>query len=279
LSSATWAAMLAIGSALGGLVTSWLGVQAAFVMDSVSYLVSAFFIATIAVPMPATADSTAAQSGWRNFKLGVRFMWRRSHVLRLLSVKAWSTGIGGSMMLLYAIFAEQVFLAGAGGIGVLYMARGVGATLGPLVARRIVGEAPSAMYRIIGYAFLAMAGLYMIFAVMPTLWLAAAALCLGTMASNVLWVFSSTLLQLSVPDAYRGRVFSADFALFTILMSASTFFAGWALDHVGMSARLLTAIIGGILLTPGIWWLLSLMRGGLPAEFADDRAARTPDLS
>jgi MFS family permease len=280
LSSATWAAMLAIGSGLGGLVTSWLGVQAAFVIDAASYLVSAFFIATVAVPPPsATADAAAAQSGWRNFKQGVRFMGARSHVLRLLSVKAWSTGVGGSMMLLYTIFAEQVFLAGAAGMGVLYMARGVGATLGPLVARRIVGEAPTAMFRMIGYAFLAMAGLYVVFAAMPTLWLAAAALCLGTMASNVLWVFSSTLLQLSVPDAYRGRVFSTDFALFTILMSISTFCAGWALDHFEISVRVLTAIIGCILLMPGIWWLLSSTRGGLPANFSDDRAAEMTELS
>jgi len=273
LSSATWAAMLAIGSALGGLVTSWLGVQVAFGIDAASYLISALCIATIAVPQTTASDAAAtAQSGWRNFKQGVRFMGGRSHVLRLLSVKAWSTGVGGSMMLLYTIYAEQVFFAGAVGMGVLYMARGIGATLGPLVARRLVGEAPAAMFRTIGYAFLAMAGLYVVFAVMPTLWLAALALCLGTMASNVLWVFSSTLLQLGVPDAYRGRVFSTDFALFTILMSASTFCAGWVLDHGGLDVRGVTVMIGGILLLPGILWLWPVTRGVLPADFAADRA-------
>lgn len=279
LSSATWAAMLAIGSALGGLVTSWLGVQVAFGFDAVSYLISALCIATVAVPQVAASENpAAAQSGWRNFKQGVRFMAARSHVLRLLSVKAWSTGIGGSMMLLYTLYAEQVFLAGAVGIGVLYMARGAGAILGPLVARRMVGEAPAAMFRMIGYAFLAMAGLYVVFAVMPTLWLAAAALCLGTMASNVLWVFSSTLLQLSVPDAYRGRVFSTDFALFTILMSVSTFCVGWALDYVEISVRVLTVMVGGILLLPGIWWLWPATRGALPADLPDDRALGMTEL-
>ncbi|MCZ6873779.1 MAG: MFS transporter [bacterium] len=283
LSSATWAAMLAIGSALGGLATSWLGVQAAFVIDAFSYLISAAFIATVTVPMRsqagATVDPSAGQSAWRNFKQGVRYMCARSHVLRLLSVKVWSTGIGGSMMLLYTIFAEQVFFAGAVGMGVLYMARGVGATIGPLLARRIVGESPPAMFRMIGYAFLIMAGLYVVFATMPTLWLAAAALCLGTMASNVLWVFSSTLLQLSVPDTYRGRVFSTDFALFTILMSVSTFCVGWALDYLEISVRVLTAIIGGILFLPGIWWLLPATRGVLPAELSLDGSAGGGEVS
>ena len=181
-------------------------------------------------------------------------------------------------MLLNTIFAEQVFSAGAMGIGVLYMSRGVGATVGPLLARRVVGESPSAMFRMIGYAFFMMAGLYVVFATMPTLWLAAAALCLGTMASNVLWVFSSTLLQLSVPDTYRGRVFSTDFALFTILMSVSTFCVGWALDHFGISVRVLTAIIGGILFMPGIWWLWPSTRGELPADFSGDRSAGMTEL-
>ncbi len=282
LSSATWAAMLAIGSALGGLVTSLLGAQTAFVIDAVSYLISAAFIATVSVPRRSKTDTAAdpsGQSGWHNFKQGVRYMGARPHVLRLLSVKAWSTGIGGSMMLLYTIFADHVFLAGAMGMGILYMARGVGAVIGPMMARRLVGEAPQAMFRIIGYAFVIMAGLYVVFAIMPTLWLAAAALCLGTMASNVLWVFSSTLLQLSVPDTYRGRVFSTDFALFTMIMSVSTFGVGWALDHLGVGVRMLTVLVGGILFMPGILWLLPATRGTLPAELPSDSSERMTETS
>ena len=90
---------------------------------------------------------------------------------------------------------------------------------------------------------------------MPTLWLAAAALFLATMAANVLWVFSSTLLQLSVPDTYRGRVFSADFALLTIVMSVSTFGTGWSLDHGIATARTLAAILGSLLFLPSLVWL------------------------
>jgi len=95
---------------------------------------------------------------------------------------------------------------------------------------------------------------------MPTLWLAAAALFLATMAANVLWVFSSTLLQLSVSDAYRGRVFSTDFALFTIVMSVSTFTTGWSLDHSAATPRTLAAILGGLLFLPGLFWLPTTLR-------------------
>ena len=98
------------------------------------------------------------------------------------------------------------------------------------------------------------------FAFMPTLWLAAVALFFATMAANVLWVFSSTLLQLSVPDAYRGRVFASDFALFTIVMSVSTFGTGWSLDHGIAAPRTLAAILGGLLFLPSLFWLPTALR-------------------
>ena len=145
-------------------------------------------------------------------------------------------------------------------MGTLYMARGLGAMLGPLLARRFVGETPEAMARTISVAFFVSASFHLTFAYMPTLWFAAAALFLATMAANVLWVFSSTLLQLSVQDAYRGRVFATDFALFTIVMSVSTFLTGWSLDHSAATPRTLAAILGGLLFLPGLFWLPITLR-------------------
>lgn len=266
LASATWAVMLALGSGLGGLVTAVLGLRAAFIIDALSYLVSAGFIASVQVPrrgpQAVAAEGVFHQSGWHNFVQGVRYIRRRPQVLRLLSVKAWSVGVGGGLVLLFTLFAETVFQAGVAGMGVIYMVRGIGAAAGPIIARRLVGEAPEVLFRTIGVAFLVMGGLYMLFAGMPTLLLAALVLCVATMAANVLWVFSSTLLQLRVPDAYRGRVFAADFALFTVLMAVSTFITGWALDHLGLGTRTMTLIFGAILLLPGVLWLAALRRPG-----------------
>src|SRR5436853_950006 len=44
ISGATWSAMLAIGAALGGVVAGTLGTDAAFVIDSASFVLSALFI-------------------------------------------------------------------------------------------------------------------------------------------------------------------------------------------------------------------------------------------
>jgi MFS family permease len=263
LTSASWAAMLAIGAALGGIVAAVFGTGAAFVINAAAYAVSAWCISTVPIPPTPTAERSStdrSRNGWQDFWHGLRYMGTRPSVLRLLSVKAWSAGVAGGLLILFALFAEHLFQAGAMGMGTLYMARGLGAMLGPLLARRCVGEAPEAMGRTISLAFFISASFHLAFAYMPTLWLAAAALFLATMAANVLWVFSSTLLQLSVPDAYRGRVFATDFALFTIVMSVSTFMTGWSLDHSTATPRTLAAILGGLLFLPGFLWLPTTLR-------------------
>ncbi len=263
LTSASWAAMLALSAALGGAVAAVLGTGAAFVINAAGYVVSALCIGTVPLPaLPTAAPSPTGrpQNGWQDFWHGLRYMGSRPNVLRLLSVKAWSAGVGGGLLVLFALFAEGIFQAGALGMGTLYMARGLGAMLGPLLARRLVGETPEAMMRTISLAFFISASFHLAFASMPTLWLAAAALVPATMAANVLWVFSSTLLQLSVPDAYRGRVFSTDFALLTVVMSVSTFVTGWSLDHSAATPRTLAAILGGLLFLPGLCWFPTTWR-------------------
>jgi MFS family permease len=261
LASATWSVMLAIGSALGGVVAASLGTQAAFLVDAASYVVSALYIATVPIPVrrPPTPEARSATptGGWSAFRQGMGYIMARPLLLRLISVKACSVGLGGGLLLLFALFAERVFQAGATGLGILYTARGMGAAVGPILARRLVGEEPRAMQRAIGVAFLSAGGFYVVFSRMPTLLWAAAALFVAYMAASVLWVFSSTLLQISVPDAYRGRVFAADFALFTVLMAMSTFMTGWGIDHVAITPRAMAALLGGIIFLPGVFWLCS----------------------
>lgn len=261
LTSASWAAMLALGAALGGVIAALFGSKVAFGLNAVGYLVSALCIRTIPLPGIAAPDAQETRrNGWQEFWHGLRYMGSRPLVLRLLSVKAWSAGMGGGLMVLMALFAEGVFQTGALGIGVLYMSRGLGAMCGPLLARRLVGETSEAMLRALCVTFGVSATFHLAFAAMPTLWLAALALFPATMAANVLWVFSSTLLQIHVPDTHRGRVFAMDFAGLTIVMSLTTLATGWGLDQQWASPRLLAAILGGILFLPALYWLPTAWR-------------------
>ena len=150
-------------------------------------------------------------------------------------------GLAGGVLLLLTIFGQRVFPVGQGsaaGIGVLYGARGIGAGLGPIALRWILGQQPARLRRTIGPAFFMVGAFYMALAGAPTLALAAMCVLLAHFGGSILWVFSTVLLQIEVPDRFRGRVFAAELALVTLITSLSSYLTAYALDRpAGRRAR------------------------------------------
>jgi MFS family permease len=266
LSAATWSAMLAIGASIGGLVTAVAGRNIAFVVNAFSFFASAFFIARTrydARPIAASRPTGfLALTGIADLVEGVRYVRQRRHVAALMLVKAgW--GLAGGVLLLLTIFGQRVFpLAGgsAAGIGVLYGARGVGAGLGPIALRWILGHEPRRLRRTIGPAFFMVGVFYIALSAAPNLWVAALCVLCAHFGGSILWVFSTVLLQLEVPDRFRGRVFAAELALVTLMASASSYWTGRQLDHAGWSPRTLALVLGVLFCVPGGLWLIILSR-------------------
>ena len=262
LSSATWAAMLALGASIGGIVTALAGRNVAFVVNALSFFASAYFLAqtrydAAAAPAPPLKGFLAL-SGITDLVEGISYVRQRSHVAALMFVKAgW--GLAGGVLLLLTIFGQRVFpLAGgaAGGIGVLYAARGVGAGLGPIALRWIIGQQPARLRQAIGPAFFMVGGFYVALAWAPSLWVAALCVLCAHFGGSILWVFSTVLLQMEVPDRFRGRVFATELALVTLMSSASSYWTGHQLDHAGWSPRTLSLALGAMFCVPGALWLI-----------------------
>ncbi|HKB13849.1 MAG TPA: MFS transporter [Vicinamibacterales bacterium] len=262
LSSATWSAMLAIGASIGGAVTAIAGRNVAFAINALSFFASAFFIGrTRYDSRPAAAPRPSgllAVTGVTDLIEGVRYVRQRSHVAALMLVKAgW--GLAGGVLLLLTIFGQRVFPIGSGsaaGIGVLYGARGVGAGLGPITLRWILGQDRVRLRRAIGPAFFMVGAFYVALAGAPSLAVAALCVLLAHFGGSILWVFSTVLLQLEVPDRFRGRVFAAELALVTLMSSASSYWTGHQLDRAGWSPRALAFALGIMFCLPGVLWLI-----------------------
>ena len=79
------------------------------------------------------------------------------------------------------------------------------------------------------------------------------------------WVFSSTLLQVYTDDRFRGRVFSADYGLCMLTISASSYLAGVALDF-GVSPRTFSVVLGLSMILPAAWWILAMRWTADPAR-------------
>jgi MFS family permease len=266
ISSATWSTMLTLGAAIGGLITGWVGTSAAFVLDSLTYLLSAALIMTVRLPRrePAAGKkkrlTVASALGLTQTLEGMKYVKKRPRVFALLMVKpAW--GVGGGILALLAVFGEKIFPVGrstATGIGVLYAARGIGTAIGPVVARRFSGDTRAHMQRAIGISFLIGGIFYIAFGSATSFAFAIIVLIIAHTGGSVLWVYSTVLLQQTVEDNFRGRVFAAELALFTLTMAASNYATGEMLDRYHFSPRAVTIGIGLFFLLPALAWFATM---------------------
>jgi hypothetical protein len=260
LSSAMWSAMLAAGASVGGLVTALSGRNVAFILNAASFFASAIFISQTRFnstpPKVVRPAGLAAMTGVPDLIEGIRYVRSKSHVAALMFVKAgW--GLAGGVLLLLTIFGQRIFPVGstsAGGIGILYGARGIGAGLGPIALRWILGQKPKTLRRSIGPAYFIVGGFYVLLAGAPNLPLAALCVLCAHFGGSILWVFSTVLLQMEVPDRFRGRVFAAELAFVTLTSSISSYLTALALDRAGWSPRMLSFTLGAMFCIPALIW-------------------------
>jgi MFS family permease len=260
LGAITWSAMFTLGSGLGGLVTWAFGWQAAIIIDALSYLVSAWLVRRVRLPRrPRRGEGPLdfwTVTGLRDVTEGASYVLARPRLAAVLLIKTgW--GIAGGITLLLTVFGQQVYpLAGSPELGVtlLYLARALGTGLGPVLGRRIMGDDPDRIRRLLTFAFLLPAGCYLLFALTRDPWSAAFLVTTAHLGGSTLWVFSTLLLQREVPDALRGRIFAAELGLATLAFSVSTFVYGHLVDLPGSSPRRVVAIMAVSLLIPASFW-------------------------
>jgi MFS family permease len=279
LSSASWSVTLALGAALGGLVTDAFGRNTAFVIDSISFFVSAAFISAVRIRSSTSTRSKrvslADATGVTDLIEGARYLKSNPRVMALLLVKSgW--GFGGGVLLLLTIYGKEIFPVGRDGaasIGLLYAARGTGALIGPVIAGRISSGIPRTMRRAITIAFFVSATFYLLYAQSPSRVVALICVLGAHSGGSIQWVFSTTLLQMTVPDRFLGRVFALEMALLTLTMSVSTYVTGWGVDYPGFGARRMATVLGVAFAVPGVVWLL--LQNWLDRE---DTKGRVPSL-
>ncbi len=268
LDGITWSSMLAIGAALGGLATVLLGIQAAFIIDALTFGLSAWFVSRIRSP-EAGKPVRAAQGGFSSYIEGLRYLWQRKHLLALTMVKAAGALSYGAMDVVQVNFAEKIFQiggSGSGTLGLIYAVIGVGTGIGPLLAKHFGKETRQAMRGMITFSFVLSAIGFFGVAWSPTLPLLLLAILIRTFGSGIGWIYSSALLQMDVSGWYRGRVFAFDLAVYTLAATSSTLAAGFAFDSLSLDAREVafgTALVAvGVLV---VWWVYhrAYLRGSL----------------
>ncbi len=260
LSGASWSVMLALGAAAGGFVTSLFGWQTAIVVDALTFVASALVMMRVNLPHRARKEKVNASFswqkifGWHDLLAGFRYVQENRQVAGLLMVKSgWA--LAGGVLVLLTVFAETIFSEkGQGGIsGFFYSMRGVGAAIGPILAWKLLGDGNRAMQYAIGWAFYISSIAYLCFSYAPNFLLAGLCVLVGHIGGSIQWIFSTTLLHRTVAPEFRGRVFAAEMALLTLVLSLSSWVTGVALD-AGFNPRHIGAFLALLFILPGSLW-------------------------
>ena len=266
LSSATWSVMLALGAALGGLFSGTFGMYPAFVLDMLTFLLSAALLAQIRMPAKlasAAAEKTVAAAVGQYLR-GLRYLRAHKDVLVVALQKAiLALFMATAFQVIQVAIAQQVFTVGEGGgisLGLMFGLTGVGSGLGPILARKLTGDDPQSLKEAIAYGYIiAIAGI-MVTAPLLSLETVLLGSVVRSIGSGIIWVFSTHLLLQLAPEEVRGRVFASDFMFFYLGSALSSSVIGAALD-TSLSISTIIWTMAAISVVPTVLWTLWVMKG------------------
>jgi MFS family permease len=279
MSSATWSVNLMISASIGGVVAAFFGRDVVFILNALSFLVSAFLISGMKFVEPHAESAAPLRArdlvDFTPVLEGVRYIRSHPTLLPAVCAKAGELMVGPSWVIFtvmgareFAIHGRNINAAGGAmlGMSVLLGGRGLGALVGPLISARWAGRNDRRLQMGILFGYLAIAAGYIALGASRTVLTAAACAMLAHAGGSTVWVFSTTLLQLHTDDRFRGRVFSADLGLACLSFATTAFICGRFLD-AGISAHAVASGIGVSMLLPATLLALALrsMRSRVPS--------------
>jgi dTMP kinase len=218
LASIAFAALAGISKWLGGFAAlSRLSVDQetlAIWVDALTFFVSAFLV--MGLRLPRVERNTTERVSWmqtyRDVIEGLSFMRSNAIVRGVMVGIAGGLLGGGAMIPLGPAFAKQVLDGGAGTFGLLMTALGVGAAIGVPILLWLQRRLPK--QRVFAAAVIATGGTIVAVALVATLGTAVIIVALVGATAASAYVTGFTLLQESVSDEMRGRIFGA---LYTVV--------------------------------------------------------------
>ena len=265
ISGATWSIMLTLGAALGGFVVSLFGVKVAFILDALTYLLSAWFIIKISYPNTKSEEPIKKNnsSGIKGLLEGGRYLISHPIVLALALLKS-GMAIKGGIMTLIPLFANRLWSDPAAvsvAVGIMFSSRGIGSAIGPILIRKWLGESPKILQGSILAAFFLGSLALLAFSFSKNLWLTSLCIGLSGMFGSIVWVFSTALIHLEADSQFLGRIFGIEMALLTLIRGISNGVVGVAIDELQMTIQSVILWMSGLYMIPGILWIIFIASG------------------
>jgi MFS family permease len=260
---------LTIGAALGGFTVGIFGYEWAFVLNSLSFIISAFCVwglrpvaGSFRVTRVVLSENDVVRP-WHEYKEGWRYMLSVPLIFALALVGVgWATG-GGAAQVLFSLFGELVFNKGPYGIGIIWSFAGIGLLVGGGFALWLGNRLSFETYkRTIVVCYLMHGAGYIVFSQMRSFRLALLFIAISRAAVAVSSVLNMGQLLRHVDNRYRGRVFSTMESMQWSVMMLSMGAAGFASTHT--DARTIGLWAGVASSTTALFWAWAQFTGRLP---------------
>ena len=265
-----------VGPTVGGIVAGLYGLGAVAAFDSATFLIAAVLVTLVrtsgAPDRAGIVDVSTVAAGrlrafWREWVDGLALVTRSRTIRVLFSLAALSSLGEGSFGVLFVVWVNRVIGGTALELGWFMTAQAVGGLVGGLVIVRITrGMSPRQVLGVASVAFgLLDALLFVSPLIRPEIVVSLVVIGIVGIAGVAFMAGFNAILQTSIDDAYRGRVFGAIFATMAVLRLASTVIAG-VLGGIVSPIPLLIAMQSGSYVVLGLAAL-----GLLPREAGRER--------
>ena len=228
------------GPALAGWIILHYGIVAAFACNVVGYLV--YFATTLFLRTPESyvPPAPSGRSLIGDMAEGLHYILGHRGVSSLLMLMGMGDALSSAVYQMLPAISDQLLGGGVEGMSALLSAAGLGATFSALWLAR--GGQARATSNFVLWAFLAFA--LSIAALMSThsLFAAVAVMLAYGFAGEARRTGAVSLLQISIPDAQRGRVMSTQFMLQRLAGALGTLTIGAAAEHAGLRAPMLVGV-------------------------------------
>ncbi len=260
ISNLSWSVIFTTGMGIGGLATAWFGTDAVFVVNGTGYILSTWFIFKATIPHERDeATMKSLRNPVRGIIDGYRFIFSNMHILRPALSKGTITFFLGALVYMLILVSEDILMMGSIGLGLLYSARGFGTAVGPVLIRRYLSD-ERRWVALMGVAMITAGSIYMLVGALEVIWVMLILVFFAHIATGANWVMSTVLLQKRSPDAYRGRIFSSEWLLFTFSHAVSVTCASIIMEFELLTLRQAIWMYSAGLLVAGSLWMILVAR-------------------
>jgi predicted MFS family arabinose efflux permease len=269
----------ALGRALAGPLVALSGGAAAFLIDAVSYLVSAACLSRLRAPDARRADGggTARSSG--GLFAGMRLVAGDSFLRPLMTYLAWQGLAAGATSALTAQFLIRVLALPTDLYGVPFVLTGVCGLAGSLTAARIVRRGVAVRFMATGgFVASTITAALLPFARGPVavaVILAGCGIALPVFFGAIANIGLTSALTIQVPERVLGRALASVQTLLTLVQVTGAIAGGVLADRIGIHPALWLATFVSI---GGLGLAVPLVRAGRKAPASDAAPPARPRL-